>query len=181
MTGLLVQTGATLGSPTVIVVSSAIAVGEPNVAPVWTTNPVNESDATEDVAYSSTLADDASDANAGDTLTFAKVSGPAWLGVAANGVLSGTPPDGDVGVDSFTVSVSDGTAPAVEATVNITVTGTPNFAAWIDGFGLDQADRDFLDNPDGDQLTNGLEAWFGTHPAQQSVGLTALTTDGWPT
>ena len=43
------------------------------------------------------------DLDTGDTLTYAKVSGNAWLNVATNGVLSGTPAQGDVGTNSFTV------------------------------------------------------------------------------
>ncbi|MBT8044556.1 MAG: PASTA domain-containing protein, partial [Verrucomicrobiae bacterium] len=170
--------GNPLDTSLAIVDDTTITIDEPNVAPTWTTNPINESDATEDAAYNSTLADDASDANAGDTLTFAKVGGPTWLSVAANGSLSGTPPAGEVGEDSFTVSVSDGIAPAVEATLNINVTGTPHYQAWIEGYGLAPEDWDFLSDPDGDRLSNGLEAWFGTHPGQKNAGLAFLATDG---
>jgi hypothetical protein len=66
------------------------------------------------------LAGSATDAD-NDTLSYAKVSGNAWLNVAADGTLSGTPGSGDVGANSFTVSVSDGIAPPVMATLNITV------------------------------------------------------------
>ncbi|PXA04418.1 hypothetical protein DDZ13_07760 [Coraliomargarita sinensis] len=123
-----------------------ITVAGPNTAPTWTANPVDEVDATEDAAYSSTLADDASDADS-DSLTYAKVSGPAWLTVATNGDLSGTPSNSDVGANSFTVSVSDGAAPAVEATLNITVINTndaPVFAA--DPFNAVDATEDTLYN-----------------------------------
>jgi hypothetical protein len=91
-----------------------------NSAPVWNTNPVNETSATQGVSYSATLADNASDPD-GNPLTFAKVSGPAWLTVASNGALSGTPGASDTGANAWTVSVSDGIAPAVQATLNITV------------------------------------------------------------
>ena len=104
--------------------SFAVVAGQnapQNTAPTWATNPVNEADANEDAAYSATLADNAGDADAGDTLTFAKVSGPAWLDVAANGTLSGTPSNADVGANVFTVSVTDNNSSAVEATLNITV------------------------------------------------------------
>jgi hypothetical protein len=107
---------------------NGISVVDPNApansAPAWTADPVGEIDATEDAAYSGTLADDADDADAGDTLTFAKVSGPAWLNIATDGTLSGTPANADVGSNVFTVSVTDNNSPAVEATLNITVLNT---------------------------------------------------------
>ncbi len=101
----------------------------PNTAPAWTGNPIAELDATEDVDYASTLADNATDAE-GNTLSFVKVSGPAWLTVAANGDLSGTPANSDVGANSYTVSVSDGIAPAVEATLNIFVINVNDAPTW---------------------------------------------------
>jgi len=55
---------------------------------------------------------------------------------------------------------------------------TNTFVSWIDGFGLDPADKGFDDDPDGDNLANGLEAWLGTHPGQFDPGLTGLSTDG---
>jgi len=96
----------------------------PNNPPFWTSNPVVGASATEDAAYSGSLAASAGDADAGASLAFAKVSGPAWLSVAANGTLSGTPANGDVGPNSFTVSVSDGIAAPVQATLQITVVNT---------------------------------------------------------
>ena len=54
------------------------------------------------------------------------------------------------------------------------------FATWIanPAFGLDAEDQDFPDDPDGDGLTNGLEAWFGTHPGEFSPGLAQVATNG---
>jgi len=93
--------------------------GPANNPPSFDADPINEVNATEDVAYSSTIADDASDPDS-DPLTFSKVSGPAWLNVSTNGVLSGTPANSDVGANVFTVQVDaiDGTD---TATLNITV------------------------------------------------------------
>jgi hypothetical protein len=48
------------------------------------------------------------------------------------------------------------------------------YATWISGFGLALADQDFNDDPDADGVTNGIEAWLGTHPGQPSTGLTVL-------
>ena len=83
-----------------------------NNAPVWAANPMNGAAATEGVIYAATLAGSSTDADS-NPLNFAKVSGPAWLSVAGNGALSGTPTQSDVGANSFTVSVSDGIAAPV--------------------------------------------------------------------
>jgi hypothetical protein len=98
-----------------------LVANEPvNTPPAWSSDPVIKSNAVQETGYSSTLADDAADAD-GDLLTFAKVSGPAWLTVAPNGALSGTPGASDIGLNTWTVAVTDGVAPEVSATLNITV------------------------------------------------------------
>jgi hypothetical protein len=90
-----------------------------NQPPSFTSDPINEISADEDVAYSSSIADDASDPES-DPMTFSKVSGPTWLSVASNGDLSGTPGTSDVGANVFTVQV-DATGGSDTATLNITV------------------------------------------------------------
>lgn len=54
------------------------------------------------------------------------------------------------------------------------------YADWIDdpALGIEAADRGFTDDPDGDNIANGLEAWFGTHPGHQGQGIAALVMDG---
>ena len=133
--------------------SFAVVVGQnapQNTAPTWATNPVNEADANEDAAYSATLADNAGDADAGDTLTFAKVSGPAWLDVAANGTLSGTPSNADVGANVFTVSVTDNNSSAVEATLNITVNPVNDAPVASNGSATTNEDTAVGDHSGGD-------------------------------
>ncbi|MCK4563640.1 MAG: cadherin-like domain-containing protein, partial [Verrucomicrobia bacterium] len=101
-----------------------------NNAPSWNSNPVNETAATEGMPYSSTIADDATDPD-GDPLTYSKVSGTAWLSVATDGILSGTPASGDVGANVFTVQVSDGNGGTDTATLNIVVANVNTVPAFI--------------------------------------------------
>ncbi|NIS54696.1 MAG: silent information regulator protein Sir2, partial [Phycisphaerae bacterium] len=120
-----VQVDATGGSDTATL---NITVINTNDAPTFTVDPINKPDATEGVAYSDTIAGSATDVDVGDTLTYSKVDGPAWLTVAADGTLSGTPGAGDVGANVFTVQVDDGNGGTDTATLNITVNagGTPH-------------------------------------------------------
>jgi hypothetical protein len=122
-----VQVDALGGSDTATL---SITVVDPTVnqPPVFTSDPINEIIAIEDAAYSSSIADDASDPES-DPMTFSKVSGPAWLAVASDGTLSGTPSTSDVGANVFTVQV-DATGGSDTATLNITV-GTVNGALLI--------------------------------------------------
>ncbi|QUE52573.1 tandem-95 repeat protein [Luteolibacter ambystomatis] len=109
-----------------------IAVANVNDAPTFTANPITGGGATEDSAYSGSIASYGSDIDVGDTLTYSKVSGPSWLSVASNGALSGTPGNSDVGANAFTVKVTDAAGANVSATLNIAVTNTndaPTFTA----------------------------------------------------
>ena len=99
-----------------------------NLPPVFTTNPFSLSSANSGQSYSGTIATNASDPNGG-TLTFSKVSGPAWLGVAGNGALSGTPANSDAGTNSFVVRVTDGGGLSNNATMTIFVNGAPSFTS----------------------------------------------------
>jgi hypothetical protein len=96
----------------------------PNWPPTFAMSPFTLATANAGQPYSGTIATNASDLNGG-TLTLAKVSGPAWLNMAANGVLSGTPLSSDVGNNSFTVSVTDTGGLSSTATMNIAVTPAP--------------------------------------------------------
>ena len=51
------------------------------------------------------------------------------------------------------------------------------FANWIGGYAVGEL-TDFGDDVDGDNLTNELEAWFGTHPGQFNAGLSEFSIDG---
>jgi hypothetical protein len=58
------------------------------------------------------------------------------------------------------------------------VANNNTFTNWIGGFPGLGGLTDFTDDSDGDQLANGLEAWFGTDPGAFDAGLTNLATDG---
>jgi hypothetical protein len=89
--------------------------------PEFNASPIIESATIVELAYNgSTLADNALDDNS-DELSFARVSGPSWLKVAADGALSGAPESSNLGLNSFVVSVSDGEFAAVEETLQVTV------------------------------------------------------------
>ncbi|TQV84957.1 PKD domain-containing protein [Aliikangiella coralliicola] len=95
------------------------------VAPTFNSNPFAKPGATQNQSYSDSIANDAGDAN-GDPMSFSKISGPAWLNVAANGVLSGTPTSSDVGINSFVVEVSDGgLSSQATMTINVSDGSTP--------------------------------------------------------
>jgi hypothetical protein len=100
-----------------------------NGAPSFTINPFSTTIGTVGQNYSGTIATNATDPNPGDVLTFAKVSGPAWLSVATNGALSGTPSSLNVNTNTFVVSVSDTGGLSNTATLYIYVNGAPSFLA----------------------------------------------------
>jgi len=77
------------------------------VAPKFNSNPLFDIDVIQEQPYSKNIAGYASDGN-GDTLIFSKVSGPAWLNISSEGDLSGIPEISDIGLNTFTVQVSDG-------------------------------------------------------------------------
>jgi hypothetical protein len=102
-----------------------------NDPPAFLSPVINGPAATEDQPLTGSLATVVTDPDAGDVLAFEKLSGPEWLAVAGDGVLSGTPANGDVGTNLFIVRVSDMTGELAEATLSINVENVndpPTFA-----------------------------------------------------
>jgi hypothetical protein len=92
-----------------------------NVAPAFNNNPFSKTSIAAGQPYAGSLAADASDPNPADSLTFAKLSGPAWLSIASDGTLSGTPLSANVGTNVFLVQVNDPRNLSAQATMNIAV------------------------------------------------------------
>ncbi|VGO19330.1 CBM96 family carbohydrate-binding protein [Pontiella sulfatireligans] len=111
----MVQVNAAGGSDTAMLNITVLA----NQPPAFTADPFSKGNAATNSAYGGSVAGAASDPE-NDAMTFSKVSGPAWLSVASDGTLSGTPGAGDLGLNTFTVQV-DATGGSDAATVNITV------------------------------------------------------------
>ena len=70
-------------------------------------------------------------------MTFSKVSGPAWLSVAPNGSVTGTPLSADAGTNFFQVKVSDPAGLLGAATMNLVVAlARANISASFSGNSL---------------------------------------------
>ena len=122
-------------------------------------------------AYTASLgAADVFDPNPVATRAFSKVSGPAWLNVAGNGALSGTPPNGSAGTNTFTVRVTNGEGQTGDATLQIPII-TP-FAEWQEQKfpnPLTNPDALALADPDRDGLVNLVEFGVGSSPNAAST------------
>ena len=138
-----------------------------NTAPVFATNPIIGVWATQNITYSGSLAGTASDADHGDPIGYSKTSGPAWLVVASDGTLSGTPATSDVGANAFTVRVTDEAGAFNQTTLNIAVNAPAIFAQWLATYGLVARPED---DSDGDSISNAVEYVIGGNPANQQTG-----------
>jgi hypothetical protein len=87
-----------------------------NTAPQFNSNTISR--AAGAGTFSGTIVGSATDADAGDVITYVKVNGPAWLAVAANGALTGTP-SATSGVHEFVVTATDSQGMATFAALNI--------------------------------------------------------------
>ncbi|NDV61010.1 hypothetical protein G0Q06_00950 [Puniceicoccales bacterium CK1056] len=137
--------------------------------PLFTSDPVEKGPGVEGSPYAGTLVGSALDAN-GDPMTFSKVpaSGPAWLNVDSNGTLWGTPTAADIGLNRWTVEVTDGSGVPDEAYLLITVEpdGAPalSYAEWSSLFRLDQPQDG---DDDGDAEPNIIEFSNGGSPVNR--------------
>jgi hypothetical protein len=91
-----------------------------NVA--FLSDPIVEMDAEDGIAYNSTLSDDLVHFDASQ-IAFSKIDGPGWLTVAADGTLSGTPANSNVGINAFTVRAQNLDGQSDQAALSINVNG----------------------------------------------------------
>ena len=101
----------------------SVTVNNVNEAPTWLSGMIVEPGITRGLAYAASLAANATDQDLpyGDSLSFSKIGGPAWLMIGSNGALTGTPGAGDVSLNSFTVRVTDASGLYADATLEISV------------------------------------------------------------
>lgn len=136
--------------------------------------------------YAGTLAGSAYDRD-GDAVTFAKLSGPGWLTVAADGSLSGQPEAADAGENQFVVQVADVHGASSLGLVLIRVGGSQSFPEYQYGSlaGTNTSDefiqRVRIADLDHESGNNGGYADFRSHVARidpgQTIGYTL--TPGW--
>jgi hypothetical protein len=92
-----------------------------NAAPYFYTYGLVRSGTANAALSGQTLAGAATDPNSGDALSFSKESGPAWLSVASDGTLSGTPTS--AGTTSAVVRVTDPTGLYGTAELRLEIAG----------------------------------------------------------
>lgn len=128
-------------------------------------------------AYSASLtAAEVFDPNPSATRAFSKVSGPAWLNVASDGTLSGTPPNGSAGTNTFTIRVTNGDGQSGDAALQIQII-TP-FGAWQEQAipnGSANPDAQPLADADHDGLVTLIE--FATNSSVSAPSPTPLSAD----
>ncbi len=97
-----------------------ITVTATNDAPRLSTGALTAGHGVAGRAYYGSVAGWATDVD-GDPISYSMVGGPAWLELAADGALSGTPGEMDIGANSWTVQVADSSGLATTGTLEILV------------------------------------------------------------
>lgn len=131
--------------------------------PSFISNPFTAPPVAAGASYAASIATNASEPNFGDVLTFSKLSGPAWLGVATNGSLSGTALSTNVGTNIFVVSMTDLDGLSTNAPMYVNVTPAPPIVLKISRQGA----------------TSIVLSWAGGVPPYQVRGSTNLNNAVW--
>ncbi len=104
-----------------VLTATQIAALMNNTSPVFTSSTITRGPAVRGAAFNATISGQASDSDAGDSITYGKAHGPAWLTVAADGTLSGTPSFTDTGPQEFVVTATDSRGNSAYAILNVTL------------------------------------------------------------
>lgn len=148
--------------------SAEAAVIATGPTPTFIADPIEKSNAALGRPYHGTLSDHVN-GGSGSALSFSNISGPTWLTVSSSGQLGGRPEMSDVGVNTWTVEVSDGSG-ADQALLQIPVSLTADHDAdgiddnweWLH-FGSMNAINGSLDS-DGDGVADFFEYLHGSRP-----------------
>lgn len=100
-----------------------------NRSPKFSKNPYSAFDATVGSSYYGSINGIATDSD-NDRLTYVKVKGPFWLNIASDGTLTGNPDINDIGMNKFSVQVTDGRGGFDTAKMNITVSEGNRRTLW---------------------------------------------------
>jgi len=95
-----------------------------NHAPAFSQDPFSLASAATGTPCDTPFSSLATDPDPTNTLTFSKLSGPAWLAVTPDGRAQGTPGIGDAGTNSFVVRATDDGGMYDEAVMSIYVVST---------------------------------------------------------
>jgi hypothetical protein len=109
----------------------SVTVLATNDAPSWTSNLLVFPVALLGNPYSNSVAANAIDPDAGNTLTFTRLSGPTWLDISPSGALAGVPRSDALGTNTWTLQASDGHGSSAQTTLRITVVRTAIYEAEL--------------------------------------------------
>lgn len=138
---------------------SAVAAMMTNVPPQFPSASISGGNATQGITYTGTLDGTATDP--GDTITYSKFSGPAWLTVAANGTLGGTPGFNEEGTHEFIVYATDSAGASASALLTIQLPSVNGNGTWTHN---------------GGGLWSDTANWSGGFPANGSGQLANFST-----
>lgn len=121
-----------------------------NSPPAFAAGVIDGGTAVQGRPYSGSLAGRASDPDAGDSLTYGKVHGPAWLTVAPSGALGGTPGPAEEGTQQWVLAATDSAGASAPAVFTVTLPLTNGPGTWA---------------VDADGLWSDTTKWAGAFPA----------------